>query len=560
MDTTTLPTGLLEDLCLCSSIDCAVEVFSGWLAKATGADCVAIDVASVLEDRPRLAASVESDGAADGSSIVLSIARAGIPVGSVVLSCNRPKRFEPDVADVVEPMVSLLVSVLSMVGQASDDEPVNTADELTGVLSRKSILDLLAERTVHSDAGDGVATLYLDLDDFKVINDTYGHAAGDAVLREVAVRLAAEVRFGDQVGRLGGDEFLVVLEPNTDEASMLDIAGRLHQVAIRPIDIGITKVEVGCSVGASFTKGRRELPTALTDLLVESDLAMYEAKSSRQPVVMADARIARQADIIAVVDQELEAAIAANALHFDYQPVRSLSTREILGIESYVRWDHPEFGPIPAPVIIERTQKLGLIPHFSLWSLDTVGADLVRLREAAPAFFDKSTSVNLSAHQLAWSGYLDAHRQMLERYGLRYVDVIVDIVDSGVREVGTVAEESLAELHASGTVVVLDNFGSSHDVLGYLTQFPVNAIKFDISLIDSVTSSARVRSVVIGLSQVAHELGIYTLAQGIESEAQLEMCIQLGIVKGQGHHLGRSMSLDALAELVNLEFAEASVG
>lgn len=549
-----LPAGLIRDLGLCTA-DSVVDVFAEWLTRVSGGGRVDVQLVDLVGNGVFGPLTVDVKTPVEDSEMEFLLSGDQKLLGSVTVNLDESGRLEPGRADLLSPIVELLASMLSVVASSVAMLAVDTKDELTGVLNRKSILTLLAERTASVDGDEGVGILYMDLDDFKLVNDTYGHSAGDTVLREISCRFARQLRTGDQLGRLGGDEFLVVLEPHTDEAAMLAIAKRLNEVAIEPIEVGTAAVNVGCSIGASYTKAIDQPPSALTDLLVESDLAMYEAKSLGRPVVLADSEIARKADLMSVVDRELGDAIADDLLHFEYQPVRSLETLEVLGMEGYVRWDHSEFGAVPAPMIIERVHELGLAPAFTAWALDSVARDLVELRLLAPAFFDKTLSLNLTAHQLAWSGYLDTHQSMLERYQLRAVDIAVEVSEAGVREVGTNAEEALAVLQERGTIVALNNFGSNSDLLGYLTQFPVTVVKFDQLLIKAVTESARVQSVVQGLSQVANELGIYTLAEGIESQLHVDVCRHLDIMKGQGHFLGRPQTVPEAAKMLNREFA-----
>lgn len=488
------------------------------------------------------------------STVNVPILSAGRCLGAVNFAHSQTGYFNRVDLTEVEILVKLLASHVAVHDQATRHQRLHSVDELTGVLSRRAILETL-RREIDRSGDRGVGTLYLDLDGFKLINDTYGHAAGDRLLQRVAERFQAVLRPGDTVGRLGGDEFLVVVEGGTRPDVLLRVAERLHRTTVAPIDLGLYTVQIEASIGAAITSGDG---TTAGEMLVEADLAMYHAKQTGQAIVVADEHIARQADRVATIDRELEEALDRGDLCYHYQPIRGLQSMEILGLEALMRWQHPVHGFIPPPLIVERVEMLGLLPKFTEWTLRTAAVDLLEIRRHVTAFADKATSVNLTAAQLGWSGYLDLHAETVDRHRLRPVDLIVEVVESGLVEVGNAAEQTLRSLGERGSVIALDDFGTGHNVLGYFAQFPVHAIKFDRSLIEAMVSNDRVRALIRGLSQVAGELGVYTLAEGIEGQEQVEISKQLGIIKGQGYHLGRPMPLETLIGMAQQEFPEGA--
>ena len=583
-----IPLALIDELAIAESLEEIIGAFCRWFDEASGADRTSVAMVTdesgshfdllalsgldiipagsrvpvkgttvgraMTERRPVIISDLTEHDAIDirklteaglRSSIAIPLVGRGVCFGTLNLAHREPHFFDEFPLLDMEPVIKLLLSHMSVHEQVTRQQRSTSIDELTGVLSRRAILETLRQG-IDRAGPQGIATLYVDLDGFKQVNDTYGHAVGDRLLQEVARRFVGAVRPTDTVGRLGGDEFLIVLAADTTDSALMRVARRLERACEAPVDLGLYSVSVSASIGAAMTSGRG---TTAAEMLVEADLAMYHAKRSGLSIVVADDEIARQADRIATIDRELEAELEGGALGFHYQPIRQLQGMKVLGAEALLRWHHPVHGPIPPPLIVERIEALGLMSRFTEWTLRTGAADLLELRRLAPAFGDKSISVNLTAHQLGCSDFMALHAETLERFRLRPIDIIIEVVESGLVEVGDVAERTLRELGDRGCIIALDDFGTGHNVLGYFAQFPVNAIKFDRSLIEAMVESERVRALLRGLSQVANGLDIYTLAEGIERPEQVDLSIDLGIGKGQGYLLGRPMPLRALSEL-----------
>ncbi len=418
-------------------------------------------------------------------------------------------------------------------------------DELTGLPSRRAIVEWLEEAL---DANDrATAALFIDVDDFKSINDTHGHAIGDAVLKVISQRFAKSLREDDQVGRLGGDEFLAVLNQleNLDQA--VAIAQRLSDLCQKPIQIGAVNIIARVSIGVALTSS----PEANADaLLSAADAAMYKAKKANSGIVVADESIRWEVNIIRVVDRDMKEALEGGDFQLHYQPVCSLlGEREILGCEALLRWHHPEQGLVPPPMLMERLEAAKLIQPFTEWTLEQAAADLAWLRQQNSDWALKGLAINLNASQLESPDYIKAHMDALHRHGLRDEDFIVELVEIQHVVTGSQAEQSLIELAERGVTVGLDDFGAGHNVLGYFSQFPIHSMKLDRSLIVELPANPTVRTVVKGLVRMADELGIETLAEGIETDEQLAACVAIGADKGQGYLLGKPMSIERLEEL-----------
>ncbi len=595
-DRLTIPIALLDDLGQACSLDELMTTFAKWVPHLTGADQASIALVTdnganvelvklagpttapvgtnvvlegtligtaiteqrvvVVDDRSELRSIEATVWAVSGSQSAVSIPMLGAKrcLGAVNLAYSLPGYLSEERLGEATGLVRLITSHVAMHLGVTKQRRLAATDGLTGVLSRDAILSAL-RRVIDTSSNQSTAVLYIDLDGFKSINDTYGHAAGDQLLKETACRFVGTLRSGDAIGRLGGDEFLVVLEPGSDDDAALAAASRLHTVCTEPIDLGLYSVTARASIGAATTAGR--LSNA-DDLLLQADLAMYQAKRSATPIVVADETISRRAGLIATVDRELEDALTNGDISYHYQPVRRLTDMVVLGAEALLRWNHPVQGYIPPLLIIERIETTGRLAQFTNWTLETAARDLRELRRQVPEYADKAIAINLTPAQLGWAGYVEAHVNALSRHGLRPVDLIVEVVESGLVEAGTSAEDNLRALADLPTTVALDDFGSGHNVLGYFAQFPVGAIKFDRHLIETAVTSARVRAIIRGLSQVASELDIHPVAEGIERREHIDLCLELGIEKGQGFLLGRPMPLESLVALFVHDSATAA--
>ncbi len=489
--------------------------------------------------------------AADGVRSVLNVPIIG---GSICFGTLNAAHSEEDFF--TDPSVRLLSTIARLVGlqlrvhtQIASQTHAARTDVLTGLLNRRAILDHLAERLQDHEAAPP-AILFIDLDGFKAVNDSHGHAAGDAMLVEMARRFEGVLRTEDALGRLGGDEFLVVCDEGVDGHRAMQIADRITEACVEPFGFGSFSISPGASIGVAAARSRSH---TAAQLLNEADAAMYLAKRNRTGPVRADAHIEARTARIGAVDRELDAAMESGLISFHYQPVRHLTTGEILGAEALLRWDHPVHGMISPFEIIGRAEMTGRIEALTAWSLDTVCRTWASLSKEFPHFWEKAASFNLSPQQLSWRGYCDMHLETIERHGLRRHDVIVEVVESGTIDVGTAAEATLQQLGSEDVIIGLDDFGTGHHALGYFTRFPIHAIKFDRSLIMELPKSSSARSIVKGLAHIAAEIGITAVGEGIETQAEADICVELGLEQGQGFLLARPMPIDDLRALIRHE-------
>ncbi len=483
------------------------------------------------------------------SGLCAPLVSSGKCFGSLNISRTEVDAFSDDEVANFTGLAEVLGATLSRLQQLETERNLATTDSLTGLANRRSMLDLLSVSL--NESPETTHVLFLDLTGFKQVNDAYGHHTGDEMLRRIARRLESECSPRHRVGRMGGDEFLVLCGEDTCQTSARDLGKQLIDAATKPLEIGSVVLQPRLSVGVATNAGGQ---TGISDLLAQADRAMYRAKRSNTTVVEVDDELRREGELVARIDRELERAVADDEIEFFLQPVRDIRTGEILGAESLVRWNHPVAGFVPPPLLIERAEATDRIDMFTTWAIDKVAEMLTATRRLNPAYHDKQFAFNLSPRQLGWSDYVETHVAALERHGLIASDILIEVVESGMIEVETTAESTIRALASHGVHISLDDFGTGHNVISYFSRFPIDAIKIDRSLIAAMVDNPTVRTVVKGLTQIATELNITALGEGIETQHELDACIEVGMTVGQGYFLGRPMPFDAFNELLAFEF------
>ncbi len=417
-------------------------------------------------------------------------------------------------------------------------------DELTGLFNRKTILEDLRAKLASAPTPESLAVLFLDIDGFKGINDAYGHALGDALLTEIGQRLTVGIRSQDSVGRLGGDEFLAICPLKPGEPA-LEIAQRLVEHCSQPISVGSITLRPRISVGVTTP---RSADQTTEELMAEADHAMYQAKRSSTSVCAVDDDIRRQADRVIAIDRELGQALNADALDFHFQPIMSMSTGRMVGAEALLRWTDPNLGEIPPHLGLERIEATGEIEAFTKWSLDRICSGWSAIRRAVPALADCPVAINLNPSQLQLDRYADWHMDSLDAHSFKPADVIVEIVESGLIEVNARSEHNLRQLADQGVIVGLDDFGTGYNALAYFARFPIHVVKFDRSLTTRLGRDRKIRTIVGGLVQITKELGIVSLAEGVESREEMAIIESLGLDRVQGHLYSPALSAEEVIQ------------
>lgn len=477
------------------------------------------------------------------SMLIFPLICRGQRLGTINLARCESHAFSPLDEQLLSTVASLVASFLQIHGEAEEAVLHAATDELTGELNRRAVL---AELQEDLQGDERPSLLYADVDSFKAVNDAFGHAQGDVVLRELTRRMTRELGPDDSIGRLGGDEFLIIVRADPTGHRALRLAQRLLTACSAPMKIGEIEMNPSLSIGLATASHRS--PDA-TRLVAEADMAMYQAKRSRAGLAVADTAMHQRAQLEATIDRDLEEAFDSGSLTLFYQPVRSLTSGLILGAEALLRWNHADYGWIPTPLLLERIDATGRTRSLTNWTLETVATNWVTARQAVPSLSGRAVALNLSPRQLAWEDYPDAHAGALHRHGLSAPDIMIEVVESSEIQPGDLAEQTLRRIGNADVTIALDDFGTGHNALGYFTRFPIHMIKFDRSLVSSAVSNDSARIIVGGLARIARELGVVALAEGIETDAEAETCMKLDIDHGQGWHLGRPMALESFISL-----------
>jgi len=457
--------------------------------------------------------------------------------------------FSPDTRSPRPEMVQALVAIGTHIGQfverARAEEAVRhqaTHDALTDLPNRAFLHErVIATLDAAAPSARSLALLLLDLDHFKEVNDTFGHEQGDALLREVAARLRGAVRVGDTVARLGGDEFAVLL-PGADAAGATRVVADLHAALDTPLQVEGQALRVGASVGIALGPVHgADGPT----LLRRADVAMYVAKRARTGHAVYDPAQDQHSPARLALVGELRAAIEQGALTLHYQPQVDLGNGRVCGVESLVRWPHPERGLIPPDAFIPLAEQTGLIAPLTEWVL---GEAMRQARAWQRAGLLLAVSVNLSMWNLHDPTLPDRVAALLREHGLSPAWLRLELTESALMADAERALAVLTRLAALGVGLAVDDFGAGYSSLAYLKKLPVNELKIDKGFVRELATDATDAAIVTSTVALGHALGLRVVAEGIEDRATWEALVGMGCDTAQGYYLSRPLPADALAQ------------
>jgi diguanylate cyclase (GGDEF)-like protein/PAS domain S-box-containing protein len=420
-------------------------------------------------------------------------------------------------------------------------------DPLTGLANRALFRDRVEQalRRRHR-SHDGLAVLFLDLDAFKTINDSLGHVAGDQLLVIAAERLNAVVRPSDTISRLGGDEFAILLDGADDVDTMLVVAQRILDGLSGDLLLEGRRVTLRASVGVAIAQPN----DTVTDMLRNADAAMYRAKSQgRGIVVVFESGMLNAAMIRLELEAEIRAALAHKELVLVYQPTVDFVTREVVGVEALIRWNHPVRGLLHPVEFIPFAEESSLIVEIGVWVLGEACMQAADWRRRGLSTGEFAMSVNVSARQLVGEGLIHDVDEALERAGLAATDLIVEVTESAVLEDPATAVATLAALRGRGVRVAIDDFGTGYSSLSQLQTLPVDVLKIDRTFIAGAGSTSEA-ALTATLVQLGRMLNLSTIAEGIETAAEAATLAALGCNLAQGYYFGRPMGPDELAALL----------
>jgi diguanylate cyclase (GGDEF)-like protein len=408
-----------------------------------------------------------------------------------------------------------------------------THDALTGLANRRLVLDSITDRLNNDEA---FHVLYIDIDRFKAVNDLYGHHVGDLLICEVARRIEVSTRLDDLVGRLAGDEFIVVCGRDIDLQRARAIAERIRRKLSGPLSIDGRTVPLSVSIGiATSTDG-----SSADDVINAADVAMYQAKSGgRNQVGRYNEHLRTQLRQHAKLAERLETEVAScQRFRLAYQPIVEIATGAVVGHEALIRWEDEVLGPIEPNVFIPRAEELGLIAKIDGWVIDTA------LREASAAGLHGSLSVNVSSAWLASGdparklvGLAAAHGFPLERLSIEVTERVA---------MAAQVTTALADLRQLGIGVLLDDFGTGYSSLAYIHMLEIDGIKIDRGFLQGVESNRHTAAILEAVVTLTDRLGAVAIAEGVESLAQAEVLTALGCRLAQGYYFGRPAPASSL--------------
>ena len=423
-------------------------------------------------------------------------------------------------------------------------------DSLTDLANRNCFQERLqgAVERSRNDASAGFALMVLDLDRFKIVNDSLGHPAGDELLKAVAQRLSASVRPQDLVARLGGDEFAILVEQTASIDELTSLGKRLQHALEQPLSIYGTELRASASIGVTFSDmGYREPEERLRD----ADLAMYRAKAEgKSRLVLFDASMHDQLGQKLQLEADLRRAIGEGQLSLAFQPLFTLEPYALIGFEALARWVHPVRGAISPGVFIALAEETGCIDALTAWAIDEATRHMADWLRDHPARGDLVMHVNVSGKDLARPHFVPHVGDVLQRHGLPPGCLVLEITESTLMEHRELALKALDALGEMGVKLGIDDFGTGYSSLAYLSTLPFDCLKIDRSFVSDMEKNAKNLEIVRTVLSLGLSLGKQVVAEGIETHDQLRRLRQMGATIGQGYLLAKPLSVPQVEALL----------
>ncbi|HEY4885735.1 MAG TPA: EAL domain-containing protein [Myxococcales bacterium] len=413
-------------------------------------------------------------------------------------------------------------------------------DPLTGLPNRALFKDRLEIAFARAKGREAArfAVFFLDLDRFKLVNDSLGHRAGDELLVQIARRLESCRRAGDTVARLGGDEFTLLVEGVATDEEAIAVAERVHRSLIPPYMIEGHEVFAGASIGIALGGPATE---RVEHLLRDADTAMYRAKVRGCRHAVFDSSMHERAMAALRIENELRRALERGELRVHYQPIVELSSSKILGVEALVRWEHRERGLVPPSEFIPLAEETGLVVPLGHWVLDEACRALSTLPEQI------TLSVNLSGRQLLQPEFCSELKEMLARCRIDPSRLRLELTESMLIGNGAAAIAALTQLRGTGVRLCIDDFGTGYSSLSYLHELPIDSLKIDRSFVGAMGDDERKIKIVQSILVLGKALGIDVVAEGVETQEQVDVLRRLGCERAQGYFFARPVPLEQLS-------------
>jgi diguanylate cyclase (GGDEF)-like protein len=466
---------------------------------------------------------------AAGAALAILVVSSAHNVGRVAIALSA--------ATLLVVGIRLLLSVQEIQTLSHERHRQAVTDDLTGLSNRRHLFRVLDSFFTESDdtlaPGRSLAFLFIDLNHFKEVNDSFGHPAGDELLRQVAARLSSALRHNDLLVRIGGDEFAVVLVDG-DAAYAKEVAQRVTTSLAEPFMLEVVSASISASIGIAMAPADA---TYGAGLVWCADVAMYRAKLGHIPFAVFERALDAEGDQLRLLE-ELQAGIAQGDLVLHYQPQLTLRTGEILAVEALLRWAHPRLGLLPPDNFLPIAEEAGLMSMITEWVLDEAAAQCEAWREAGRPL---TMAVNVSPGTLLTPGFIEMVRSCLERHGLAPENLVLELTESSVIADMDACGQVITELQGLGVLVSIDDFGAGVTSLAYLSSLPVAELKLDRAFLAGLLGSDREREkeLVRSTIELGHAMGLRIVAEGIEDRGTLELLSELGCDVAQGYFISR---------------------
>ena len=468
-----------------------------------------------------------------------------LQLGALDLYCDSPGPLSPELMRAAQTLADVAAAYLLNAQARADLQDTSDRsreaalhDPLTGLPNRVLFLERLEHAFRRGRRSKKTsAVLFIDLDRFKAVNDAYGHDVGDQLLVAVGERLTAVLRPGDTLARLYGDELVILCEDLDRPAEIDAIAARVDAALLPPFVLPRAEVNITASIGIAFT-GRGN--HAADQVLHEADRAMYRIKrQSHEKRQLFDLRELHLAEDQASLKDSLPGAGQRGQLHLHYQPIVTATSRQINTVEALLRWKHPSRGLIAPTIVIPLAEHSGLILEIGRWVLERAWSDLQRWQRHQAD--DLAVSVNVSAYQLMSPGFVDTIETVLDKTSADPSHITLEVTESIFVRDGQRALFVLNDLRHLGVKLALDDFGTGYSSFGHLKKFPVDIVKIDRTFVAGIDQDPANHTIVAAFIQLAHDLGMTVVAEGVETAEQHHELTQLGCDSCQGYYFARPM-------------------